>query len=99
MGYIFLPAKITPRTTEGPERKITRVLNGITRLPTQPTPQPAQPVDSVVHEIISFQSVYVSMSQILFPFTKNILIDAKSQNPNSGLSDDQAPPHSKSFVV
>lgn len=75
---------------EGQGEKTARVLDGITELPTPPTPQLAQPLDSMLHEIINPLDAYTSMSQILFPFIKRVLVDAKSQNPNSALSDNQS---------
>lgn len=49
--------------------------------------------------MINFPSVYTSMSQSRFPFHQKHPGRCKSQNPNSGLSDDHTPTHSKSFLV
>lgn len=99
LGCILSPAKITPRMAEEQEEKPARVLGGITEQPTPPTPQPGQPLDSELHKLVNFLSVYLRMNQILFPFHQKQPGWCKKWNPNSGLSDDQVPIHPKSFLV
>lgn len=58
-----------PRMTEGSERKISRFLSGIAELPTPATPQPAQPLDSVVRDskfpkcLRQYESDFISFHQ------------------------------------
>ena len=79
--------------------KRARVLDGATKWPALPTPQPAWPLDSRWHEIINFLSICIRMSQTLFPFHQKQPACCKKANPNSGLSDDEVRTHSKSFLV